>query len=520
MPHTVIDRMVGGLRTDIPPQALGFDFWPVVEHFQFREGRAELAPGYMDFESLTGLSGTPWKIEEFLMRDGTRHLVCMTATDLFAYNTGTNTWDDLTSSIAAMTNGPGDSWMAVINDILYFGNKTNGIHKWTGSGLATLVDAAIRGSYGCAFADRLVLGNMDLAGVDYPERTRWSAAGLPEDWTNADAYIEHREVPGPITGMEPLTSEDLGVHKERGLWRDSEVGGADEIQPYFIPDVPGAQSTRLLVRGRGGHHFYVSREGVHLWDGSGAPLSVGDSVFKAVDVQSPFWSQVPWAWYNEITADFWWCFQEGHIDTGFDAMNCLVFDPKTRTWSHQYISATCACIHNTQPTPAPVAWNSITDAWDAHHRAWDDGAAGDKFTVITAGDSSVAGANHHVDYWGENWDLGGASLPGRLGSGVVNLDSEGVRMGKNRMKRITDIEIYTDSPKPREGQVTVAVHHGNTPGRLTPGNAQPLAVGDGELRAWPNITDRWFQIDIRATTSGTPLVITGLRIGWKVAGRA
>jgi hypothetical protein len=517
MPEFSVKRIDGGLNLFIPPQGLPPPIWPVAQHFQFQLGRVELAPGWQSYSATDiVVTETPWLLYEFLMRDGTRHLICITDLNAYRYNSGTDAWIDLNITISA---GPGTVWCTATNNILYFGSRDSGVFKWTGTGDATVVASSPKGAFGCMFADRLVVANMNVGGTLYPERVSWTMEGNPESY-DADDYIELREVQGPITGMEPLTGKVLGAHKENGLWRIPEVGGADEFVSEYVPDVQGSRAGRSLCRGPGGVHFYVSRSGVHLWDGTAAPIEIGEPIFDSAAYRGSFAESIQWVYYDVVGDLMWWCIGWPGLNTGYDSEQAFVYDPRRNVWSQRRLRGTCAALHVLDADQG-TTWDNTVGTWDVQNYIWDKLGQGDfMFTMIAGRKGALGGGSGapHVDLYGANWDWDGTEMTGLLHTPVMSLDRENPDL--DRLKRVSEVEVFTDSKDPDTGYVTLAVYAGDSPKDLVWVGGTPTNPAERvSRRVYLNATGRWWQLRISAQMKGNPVVITGYRIKYKLAGR-
>jgi len=145
-------------------------------------------------------------------------------------------------------------FMAVVDDMLCFGNKNINVQKYTGTGYASDLDStyATKARYGIEYANRLILADLEVSGTRDQSALQWSKEGDPENYTDSTSGITYLlETADYIAGLAKL-GPDIVVYKENSIIIGSQTGIATD--PLF---------------------FHTTRLGIGNW----APASIIEGYF-------------------------------------------------------------------------------------------------------------------------------------------------------------------------------------------------------------------------------------------------
>lgn len=488
--HTLVERVDGGLYDAAPPQAVPLGAWVQADNFRFQDGRAELISGWDNLSGVTGLTGNPMLVDHFWAPSGADRLMLVTSTGSYRIvgDVLSGTW----TSVSGMSSTTPDIWSAQYNEVWYCGGYSKTAHKWTGSGNASTVSAIPQGHHAVIWANRLFVGYINES--DGESRVYYSAIGNPETWDATDVFNEFEEAGGPITGLAPVSANEMCVHKANGVWRIQFVGGAVPFVIRFVPNVLGAQYRHWLCRGPFGAQFYVAQDNVYFWPGSGSPVPVGDPIFESLQTLQRQALLAPsdlWCAYDQVEGVFL-IPHRGSIGTGDETYQSLFayeFNPRTKSWGYRTFHA-----------------RSVVPYYDQ----WGTTELG--YRMVMAGRSA---GSSHVSVMGRTYGINtSTNIAGRLKSGVFHLGS---MFGEKRVHRV---RLFTDSSAPTNGSITVRLNTGDNPGNLTAGAADTLDLASTSDRVVePNTTGRWLQLDITAACRGAAFKLSGFEIEWSYGGR-
>lgn len=147
---------------------------------------------------------------------GTQNYIIATAgTAVFKMEDLDGTFDTITGTITVTTGQNNVHTFAQLNDILAFGNGTDVVHKWVGSGNA----ADLAGSPPTGGILKTVNSYMFISGISSdPSQVRWSNPNDPETWAST-SFVRFRRTDGDSIQALAGIGDDLYIFKRRSIGR-------------------------------------------------------------------------------------------------------------------------------------------------------------------------------------------------------------------------------------------------------------------------------------------------------------
>ncbi len=292
---------------------------------------------------------------------------------------------------------PYDSATGVAEKIVV---ATNGIEvprRWAGSGEFTNLggspNVANNVSYfGGVGSEHLIFADTVDTAVNYPQRIETSSAGTVE--TYAGQSYDLLQTNDKIKGILPLAGK-MYVYKEESItemWADP--SGTNE-DPFNFTENKIAKigvPTIETVSNIGSFHIFLgSDNNIYVFDGSSAPVPVGDEVTNEIDsiIDRQFKGRsFSFAFQSE---DLYLLFIPLASDgTGYP-VKTYVFNYKEKTWTKWTMNDSITAIggYNKQTT---TPWNSATgpmaQAWSALTLRWTDLKKTESQDRVLLGDSA------------------------------------------------------------------------------------------------------------------------------------
>ena len=165
----------------------------------------------------------------------------MTTTKLWSWNSGTQTWTQITGTGLGGTATQLFDW-DVLNYKLCFSQGADKVWTWDGiaAGYVQSSASAPAAKYLAEVNLHLLAANTLEAAVAFPNRYRWSGSGDPTDWTSVNAGVnDNLNNLGPVNGLLKIGQQGYGFHQE-GIIQIVPTGiGASPF--FFYPVVSAAQ---------------------------------------------------------------------------------------------------------------------------------------------------------------------------------------------------------------------------------------------------------------------------------------
>lgn len=167
-PFSLIERNFGGMVTTSPRQAIGS------ENFAWLENVIPMGPGNLSVvpgkTSVASVSGETINSFDSVTISGVPFLIAGTSLgNVYAWRT--DTWAKSTVKTGLSTSGL--SFCPYQNTAVLILDNTNGLYAWTGSGTATVANAAIKGT-----------------SIAYWQGYVWAASGLTVTWSAPNSYTD------------------------------------------------------------------------------------------------------------------------------------------------------------------------------------------------------------------------------------------------------------------------------------------------------------------------------------------
>lgn len=303
---------VGGVATEYPPDLIQDSQLASASNFVVRGGVVTQRPGY---ETLIGsaFASTPITVVEWIPFDQSSRMVVATLTGLFLYNTGSNTFEDISGSarIGTVAQPPIFSPMRTASSglRLIVVSEADPPAWWTGatSDTFTTLTTAVMGGCATVWRSHFLQGDVTTpADGHVAARVQWSALGDPTTWSGTSSVGTLDLLDGDGSRIQcfvPLRG-NLLAYKEKGV----HVLFYRAAPLYFSQSLLHASLTCLSRRAvtpvlNGDQHLVITKENIILWDGQNLDR-VGDPILR--DIYDPLdWDAVGsvFAVYNPLTEE-------------------------------------------------------------------------------------------------------------------------------------------------------------------------------------------------------------------------
>jgi hypothetical protein len=244
--------------------------------------------GGMQRINTTNVSGT-WAPHRLFAFYGETNRLVLNNNNKISYLNGTvftNIQDS--SSVDIVTSNEHGVGCASWGSLLYMvcgvaGTAATAGYYWTGTGTATTLTASgtaphawqtsvspshykiPQAEYIAEHANRMFVAHTVEAGVNHPNRLRWSIADYPNNWQEAD-YIDIEGGGAHITGI-CVVNGGLVIFKEYAIYYLYGYDTSDFRVVQISNDI-GCYSPSSFAVTQQGVFFYSNRKGVYLFDGT------------------------------------------------------------------------------------------------------------------------------------------------------------------------------------------------------------------------------------------------------------
>lgn len=171
-------------------------------------------------------------------------------------------------------------WYAIVNDTFCFGNGDTAVQKYTGSNYSSDLETgaafATKARHGIEFANRLVLADCGI--VRNPQMVRWSANGVPTDWSvsataGSTTFLDTKDF---ITGLGKVGG-NLIVYFRNGIRPGYKSGIATApIQFSIYRGGVGSVAQNGLIEANGTNYF-IGRKDIYEMV-SDRPMPIGKGI--------------------------------------------------------------------------------------------------------------------------------------------------------------------------------------------------------------------------------------------------
>jgi len=278
------------MRTVVPAADLDPRESPSISNFLLLYGELRRRHGYKKFGTTLPLGNPPvMQLAPFTKQDGSKRFVALTTRKIYDW-TGSD-WTQVTQTDGDFTGTDLDKFdFCTMLDTLIYTNGVDTARKWTGSGNAVTVLAAMKARYCESWLSRVFYGYITDAGGTFSNRIKWTASGSLTDFTGlGSGAADLMDTPGEIQRMRKISSGEMAIYKPdyidiavpTGIARDPivVVGGRSELvglaAPFSLADL-------------GGRHIGLGKGGLFMFDGNTArPIAeaVRNSMFPAMNAE-------------------------------------------------------------------------------------------------------------------------------------------------------------------------------------------------------------------------------------------
>lgn len=252
--------------------------------------------------------------------------------------------------------------------VLVYTNGIDAIRKWTASGNdADLGGSPPEAKYVLAVGPYLVLANVIDTGNNFYSRVQWSDTGDIEEWSTGNAgstdLIDDQQ---DITGI-ALYSDGMTVHKENAIYVGYLVSTSEVFRFDRRNTGVGTVAKNTIQNLPDGRQVFLSRDGIHVFNGVTAPLLEADIMDEIRDGANPqhiykatsklvrekdeYWVAVPIGSQTEPETIYKYNYRTGQV--------------------HKDVREDLSCFGEFEATNQ-LTWDDISTPWDAYPARWDD----------------------------------------------------------------------------------------------------------------------------------------------------
>lgn len=273
--HQQVPFVAGGLRYDVYSSALKNEETPSCKNIVMGESIIEKRKGVSAFAGTgaAALTGIVMKLNYTASE-----LICHTTDKVYAYNSGTGLFVDITEA-ATTYNGTQDD---PISDV-YFDAPATPLYIWTngvespkkwdlaGANVSALDNATnYITKWLLYFGSRLCLYNLVDTGTSKPLRVRWSIVGNPEDFSGTGSSFA--DITAVLGDDLIMRAEKLGtyavIYGQKGLCLQDYRAYVNN--PFgFSTRVPsiGLAASRALINLFGREHIFLGYDDIYSYKG-------------------------------------------------------------------------------------------------------------------------------------------------------------------------------------------------------------------------------------------------------------
>jgi hypothetical protein len=252
--------------------------------------------------------------------------------------------------------------------VLVYTNGLDNLRKWTGSGNDfDLGGTPPKAKFVLAVGPYLMLANITDGGNTYYSRVQWSDTGDIETWSGGNAnstnLIDDQQ---DITGL-ALYSDGVTVHKENCIYVGYRVSTSEVFRFDRRNTGVGTIADATIQNLPDGKQVFLSREGIHIFNGITAPLLDSDMmeeirrganpqhIYKAtsklVREKDEYWVALPLGSQTEPETVFKYNYATGQVYKDIRT--------SVTTFGEFELSD-------------ELTWDDISTSWDAYSGRWDD----------------------------------------------------------------------------------------------------------------------------------------------------
>lgn len=368
--HLVQD-LSGGIHTSKDPIFLADSESPSCKNVRLYKGMVSTARLPLQFGNQ--LNERILWIDTFYLSSGSDHLIVVTPTKIYKYNSQTGQFIQIYSGFT----GNDDTIVCGTQGILADGTEvyivTNGkdsMVKWSGSGDFTQMNFTypLTGQYIGWYKSRLIIGSTYESGSYNKRRVFWSAIGNPEETriTYGAGFVDIHDTADWVTGIIPFRKTCL-IFKERSIWELTYIGGTRVFELTLLIDGIGTSAPNSIVN-VGEFLMFLGSDGIYLYNGvtltnisskiqthlflTGERVISGEHINKAHGI------------YVEELEEYWLAIPEN------DSVPRKIFryNFPYDSWHVFELEATAFGYHT---TPPDVSWNDFTtERWIDVTRQW------------------------------------------------------------------------------------------------------------------------------------------------------
>lgn len=366
----------GPIKIEIPPPGRGFrsdlalhripdNYLAQGKNVLVRDGNLITRPGVVPVVSSAPSANRVMGLFYYVDHTGTSRLVVGTTTGFFVTQGGS--WTNITGT--PLSGATDDQ---IVFTVFMLGSSTRLVavndkdppQVYTGgSSFANLGGSPpIAKSVASAF-QRVILGNITVAGQRRPSELRISAFQDPETWPVLNV-VNLPDTADSIVAVKSLSDQAFVVYKTRSQW----VGvGAGEIFPFIFElrsQQPGPVSPNSVVQAED-KHYYIGLDGdVYQFDGV-RTVSIGGVVKRTIQASLDFsLAGRTHGFYDRINREIWWFWRpvSGAATSGI--VMRLPYDDVPLAFSPLLEYSIELTASSDWDELASTAWDGLSGTWD------------------------------------------------------------------------------------------------------------------------------------------------------------
>ena len=407
---------------------------------------------------------------------GSSAIFCGTVDKLYKYNTGTLTFDDVSTAATTYAVPSGDFWdFHQFGDLLLATNSRDGLYYFNLTSGTNFVEvtASPHAKYVTNVGEYVMLLHVDGS----PNRVQWSQIGSVTDWTVGTAGADYQDLAdgGDIRGV-TFGEDYVHILQQRGIRVVQYIGGDYTFSFDKVNEARGLVAPNSLVTAAN-TFFWLDEDGFYRWTGNQAVPIGGEKIDRTFleDFNLDLIDQVQGA-ADPSNKIVWW------VVTNVDATKELIgYDWQLDRWTRANLD-----IDFIFPAVGPAVTLEGLDDYSASIDALQYSLDS---RVWLGGRPALAGFNGSLEFG----FFEGTNLAAIVETADVKLQPENSRSFVNGYRIITDASTHT-------GQVAVKNEHYDT---LAWDSATSPVSGTGLITARANGRLHRFRCNIPAGSTWT-----------------
>lgn len=322
---------------------------------------------------------------EFI-RDEARYNVRVGLDKIEYYDSGANTWVDITGTdLTGTSSDLVDTAIVLLsgNRILCITNGVDNIRKWTTTGnTADLGGTPPVAKFIQEYKTYLVAANI-TGGTDISQRVQWSDTANPENWSTGNSgSVDLIEDGEDITGL-GLFGSYLCVHKQGSIYLGYLVSSTNVMQFDRKATGVGTVANGSIQNLPSGEQIFLAKDGIYLFNGNtcrGLSHTINEEIRDSINNE---YSYRAWSVLSREHKEVWI-----GVPLGAQQVGETVYKYNYETGVILKDTRTDISTAWLGESTAALTWDTVTGTWDDFNLKWDQSTLTKGADVVNFGDTN------------------------------------------------------------------------------------------------------------------------------------